>query len=134
MREKAIENAIVWIIFAAAIGWWIYVRFGPVRGVRNVDASRFARELAEGTPGERMLIDVREPYEYSRGHIRGAVNIPLSQLAARIGEIPPERKLFVYCQSGMRSRQAARMFSKRGYNEIVNLSSGLLSWRGETVR
>mgnify|MGYP000886905798 CR=1 FL=1 len=123
-----------WVLLAAAVAWFIYELFGPIRGVRNVGASRFARELADAGPAGRFLIDVREPAEFARGHIRGAVNIPLSQLAERIGEIPADRKIFVYCQSGVRSRRAARMLKKRGCRDIVHLNGGLASWRGETVR
>ncbi|HEY8528511.1 MAG TPA: rhodanese-like domain-containing protein [Paenibacillaceae bacterium] len=123
-----------WILLAALIAWWIYARFAPIRGVRNVGSSRFARELADTGPAGRMLIDVREPHEFARGHIRGAVNIPLSQFARRIGEIPTDRKIFLYCQSGMRSRRAARMLSKRGCREIIHLNGGLSAWHGETVQ
>ena len=122
-----------WLLLAAAVAWLAYEWFAPIRGVRNVGPSRFARELADAGPAGRLLIDVREPHEFARGHIRGAVNIPLSELAPRIGEISTDRRIFVYCQSGMRSRRAARMLSKRGCRDIVHLNGGLAGWRGETV-
>jgi rhodanese-related sulfurtransferase len=47
-----------------------------------------------------------EPSEVKQGKISGAVNIPLSQLATRLHEIPPDNAIFLYCRSGMRSKQA----------------------------
>ncbi|UUZ83102.1 rhodanese-like domain-containing protein [Paenibacillus sp. P26] len=54
---------------------------------------------------QTVLIDVRELGEFKGGHIQGAKNIPLSQLNRRLGEIPKDRDLLLYCRSGMRSKK-----------------------------
>ena len=70
-----------------------------------------------------MLLDVREPSEYKKGHIDGAVNIPLNDLRKRMGEIPKDREVWAHCFEGQRSYYAARVLSQYGY-DIKNLSGG----------
>ncbi len=70
-----------------------------------------------------FLLDVRDPSEYKKGHIDGAVNIPLNDLRQRMGEIPKDREVWAYCFVGQRSYYAARALSQYGYN-IKNISGG----------
>ncbi|WP_460319983.1 rhodanese-like domain-containing protein [Paenibacillus sp. YSY-4.3] len=83
---------------------------------------------------DRVVIDVRETSEYMRGHIPDAKNIPLSQLQGRLGEIPQNKDLLLYCQSGMRSKNAARILSKNGYSRLSHLAGGISSWRGKITK
>lgn len=71
------------------------------------------------------LIDVREEWEYADGHVPGAVNIPLTQLGARIGELPHE--FDVICKSGGRSAQAAQALAPHGY-DATNVAGGTDAW------
>ena len=80
-----------------------------------------------------MLLDVRTPYEYRTGHIPGSRNLPLQSLE----DAPelPERKdtpLFVYCHSGVRSRQAVEELRDMGYTNAKNIG-GILSYTGKTA-
>ena len=70
-----------------------------------------------------MVLDVREPSEYKKGHIDGAVNIPLNDLRKRMGEIPKDREVWAHCLEGQRSYYAARVLSQYGY-DIKNISGG----------
>lgn len=70
-----------------------------------------------------LLVDVRETQEYAAGHLDGAVNVPLSQLRARLGELPSDREIWVYCGVGQRSYNALRILSQRGF-AVKNLSGG----------
>jgi rhodanese-related sulfurtransferase len=76
-----------------------------------------------------VLIDVREAWEYRRGHARGAINIPLSQLQARISEVPQDREVLLICQSGHRSMQAAHLLQRQGVQRVVNVKGGTALWR-----
>jgi rhodanese-related sulfurtransferase len=78
---------------------------------------------------ETMLIDVREQWEFARGHAKGARNIPLSQLARRVNELPKNKDILLICQSGSRSLQAANYIKQRGYERIWNISGGTTVWR-----
>ncbi|QQE73990.1 rhodanese-like domain-containing protein [Brevibacillus composti] len=116
---------IFYIVLALFVIWMLYKQFAPVKGVRNLSAKQFQEE----SKGNKV-IDVREVHEYKRGHIAGAVNIPLSQLSQRMGEIPKDKKVFLYCQSGMRSKQAAKLLSRNGYTNLANLNGGISAWSG----
>ena len=67
------------------------------------------------------VIDVRTPDEFADGAYRGAVNIPLGALAARLGELGPKDKpVILYCASGARSAQAARILKQAGFSDVTN--------------
>jgi rhodanese-related sulfurtransferase len=78
-----------------------------------------------------QLIDVREPNEFSGGHILGARNIPLTQLKARLKEIRPDKPVYLYCQSGSRSGRAAQLLYKKGYKDLNHLQGGFKKWGGK---
>ena len=62
-----------------------------------------------------IILDVRQPHEFNRGHAKGAMNIPVGKLESRIGSLRKKNKPFVTCcASGMRSRQAAKILNSRG--------------------
>ena len=69
------------------------------------------------------IVDVRLPEELSLGSIDGSVNIPLQQIRERINEIPKNRPVLVYCQTGQRSYFACRILAQLGFN-VYNLSGG----------
>lgn len=66
------------------------------------------------------IIDVRTPEEYRDGAYPGAINIPVSNLGARIGEIPKGKPVVLYCASGARSASAARAMKQAGFADVVN--------------
>ena len=74
-----------------------------------------------------MLLDVREPDEFARGHLEGAVNLPLSELRRRIDDVPRGRELWVYCAAGQRAYYAQRLLMQRGL-DAKNLSGGFTTY------
>ncbi|WP_080845173.1 rhodanese-like domain-containing protein [Cytobacillus gottheilii] len=81
-----------------------------------------------------QLIDVREPNEYEAGHILGSRNIPLSQLKTRLQELRPDKPVYLYCQSGMRSGRAAQLLSRKGYKNLSHLQGGFKKWSGKVKK
>ena len=88
--------------------------------------------------GEKLLsnhnyifIDVRTQQEYDTGHIPNSTHISVESLESRIDEIEKfrEKKIVVYCRSGNRSSKGTKIFNKYGF-EAVNLSGGMLQWKG----
>ncbi|HCI80430.1 MAG TPA: hypothetical protein DHW02_12150 [Ktedonobacter sp.] len=76
-----------------------------------------------------VLLDVREPYEYKSGHAKRAKNIPLSQIQQRVNEVPRDHEVFLICQSGHRSMQAANILQQQGLDNVVNVAGGTSIWR-----
>jgi NADPH-dependent 2,4-dienoyl-CoA reductase/sulfur reductase-like enzyme/rhodanese-related sulfurtransferase len=86
----------------------------------NVDK---VRELVENN---NIIIDVREINEFKRGHIKGAINIPLSELRERIDEIPKDRPVYLHCRTGQRSYNAALALQNMGFNNVINITGSFL--------
>lgn len=74
-----------------------------------------------------VLLDVREDDEWQRGHAPGAQHIPMGDVPARIGEIDPDKQLFVVCDLGGRSLRVSQYLQRNGY-EPVNVEGGMLAW------
>ncbi len=83
---------------------------------RKAPASLVQAKLAAGA----LVLDVRTPGEFSSGSYPKARNIPLDSLASRLGDLPKDRAIVVYCASGARSAQAAKLLKKAGFAEVVN--------------
>ncbi len=125
-------TTIIYGVFLLAIVFLFYMRMAPTKGLRTLRADAFQAEWRNANNG--MLIDVREPAEFRSGHIPGAVNIPLSQLGSKTDEIAKDRNVYLYCRSGMRSKQAARLLSGRGYANLAHLQVGISAWNGQIKR
>jgi rhodanese-related sulfurtransferase len=99
---------------------------------REVGPSEFAAMLADKGS---VLLDVRTPGEYARGHISGSTLIPLQQLQARLGELAAykDRTLLIYCATGNRSTVASRLLIDSGYKRVVNLRPGIAGWEREKL-
>lgn len=86
----------------------------------------FANELEGWRERGARIIDVREPWEYERGHIPGAQNIPLSELEAHLEHL--QEPLVIVCASGGRSASAAGFLHASGVSEVANLMGGTAGW------
>lgn len=84
-------------------------------------------QAAERQLAGAAIIDVREADEFAAGHVRGALNIPLSQLQQRFVEIPDVDDLLVICQAGGRSQRAAEWLDTQGI-EAANITGGTTQW------
>ena len=96
-------------ITAAALGAWI----------------RGERADADAVP---VVVDVRSPAEHATGHLPAALNIPLTHLAERVGEIPAGRPVVVHCEGGYRSAIAASLLQKLKVGKVHDLVGGYKAW------
>jgi hydroxyacylglutathione hydrolase len=91
------------------------------------------RELlatTDGTNGEApLIIDVRQPDEYGRGHIPGALHLNAGELPERLAELPRDRPIVTTCASGYRSAVAASLLQQAGFSDVTWLSGGLPAWK-----
>lgn len=84
--------------------------------------------LAGGDRDAIHLIDVRTEAEVARGVIDGAIHIPLHLLPLRAHEIPQDKPVVIYCNSGARSAQACAFMAAKGYGNMHNLAGGIMAW------
>ncbi len=68
------------------------------------------------------------PKEFAAGHIPGAVNVPVDELRCRLGELPDDRQIAVYCQVGQRAYVATRILRQHGFS-AVNLGGGYKTYQ-----
>src|SRR5699024_1542567 len=87
------------------------------------DIAEAARRIDRGTP----VFDVREPDEYSTGHVPGAPLIPVGHVPDRIDDFPTTGEVLLICRSGGRSRQAAELLRSHGI-DAINVDGGMLGW------
>lgn len=90
---------------------------------RQVQVSKVRELVEEG----QVIIDVREPGEFARGHIKGARNIPLSQIRERLAEIPSDRPVYLHCRTGQRSYNATLLLQNAGYKNVWNITGSFLA-------
>lgn len=89
-----------------------------------------AVEAAEGralVEAGAVLVDVREPDEWQAGHSPDAELIPLGELAARTGDLSPDRRIVAICRSGGRSERATGFLRAQGF-DAVNFAGGMRAW------
>ena len=90
-----------------------------------------AKEIFQ-TEGNYIILDVRRSDEFASGHIPGAMNIANEDILNEEPEQLPdkEQKIYVYCRSGNRSKQASAKLAAMGYTNIVEFG-GIMDWTGE---
>ncbi len=85
-------------------------------------------EIAGLDPAQTLIVDVRTPEEHEAGTIPGAVNIPVDTLRERLGELPREKEIVVFCRVGLRAYLAYRILVQNGFGAVRNLSGGWLTY------
>jgi rhodanese-related sulfurtransferase/rubrerythrin len=106
---------------------WIQF-FTPAKSMDTGQAKEF---ISTHPNEETTILDVRQPSEYEKKHIPGAVLIPLSDLSDRLDELNPDKPTLVYCAIGGRSRVAAQMLAGKGFKKVINVSGGIKAWESE---
>jgi rhodanese-related sulfurtransferase len=105
----------VWI--AAALALVAALLLAPrLLGARRVPMEDVKGKLVAGA----VVVDVRTPEEFRGGAYPGATNIPVQELGQRLGELPRDRPVVLYCRSGQRSAAAAQLLRQAGFTDVVN--------------
>ena len=96
------------------------------RSFETVTPAEAARLRADGA----QVVDVREAIEWRRGHVPGALHIPVHAVGRRgPAELDAGRAIVVICASGHRSTFAARSLAKHGFGRVYDVRGGLAAWR-----
>lgn len=103
-----------------------------LRGFRGVSPAE-ATQLINRQ--DALVLDTREDGEYRGGHILNSVHIPLDNLDARIGELEKfkGKPIIVGCRSGQRSARACTKLRKNGFEQVYNLTGGVLAWQNANL-
>ena len=75
-----------------------------------------------------QFVDVRTPDEYLGGHAVRAINIPLNELPGKLGRLEKNEPVYVICQSGRRSKEAADILKQNGFKWVFNVTGGTNEW------
>ena len=95
--------------------------------MQNINAVDM-QKITKQTP-DVYLLDVRTLGEYQQKRIKGARLIPIDQVQNRINEIPKNRPIIVYCETGVRSALVGRYLDQNGYQSVYNLGQGIMGWQ-----
>ena len=77
---------------------------------------------------DATILDARSAEEYASGHIKGAINIPHTDVAARLSEIPKDKPVMVHCAMGGRAKMAAQVLEANGYEVWCVSQGGMREW------
>ena len=94
-----------------------------------ITAHALKAALASATPP--LVLDVRSAKEFERGHLQGALHVPVDELRGRLHELPRDRPLVVACRSGFRGHLALRILVQSGFGAVQNLTGGWVSVEAE---
>lgn len=75
------------------------------------------------------LLDVREPWEYEEAHIPGVTLLPMGEVPDNLDQIPTDKHVIITCRSGNRSGQVAQLLADSGFENISNMTGGILEWQ-----
>jgi phage shock protein E len=106
------NNTLMYVAMAALAAFVLVQRLRN----RKAPASLVREKIQAGA----RVIDVRSPQEFAGASYPKARNIPLDTLQSRMGELPKDKPIVLYCASGARSAQAARMLKAAGFTDVIS--------------
>lgn len=113
--DLTLSLGLVSVVVAAGVLWFATRNAGGGGGGRPSKD-----EVAAAMRAGATVLDVRSAGEFASGHVDGARNLPVGELAGRLHEVPRDRAVIVYCQSGGRSARAAQVLKAAGYSPVLD--------------
>ena len=95
----------------------------------SIDPRAAAAATGAGAADGPLVVDVREPDEFTAVRVEGSVLVPISQFAARHGELPKDRPLLMLCAAGSRSTSATMYLLQNGWTDVRNITGGIGAWQ-----
>ena len=123
-----------WYLFAALVVILALIVLDPIRrrssGAASVNVFQLQKLLGDESA---VVLDVSEPAEFKKGHISGAINIPISRLKEDIGRIEKHKRkpLVVVCRAGNRSGKAINVLKRHEFEKLYTLEGGFAAWEKE---
>lgn len=127
--NEFIKHNIIFIVLAIGSGFsllWPMLNRGA-NGATNINATEAVLLLNRSKP---LVLDVRDATEFAAGHMQGAKNIPVAELASRLKEIEKfkDKPVLVHCQKGIRAKTACGILKAQQFTQLNNLQGGLDAW------
>jgi hydroxyacylglutathione hydrolase len=99
----------------------------PVARIEMIDPDDLAERDARD---DLLILDVRDPDEFTEGHIPGSAHIPYGELPKRLSELPTNRPIATICSGGKRSGLAASVLQREGFENVIHVArGGVGTWR-----
>jgi len=92
-----------------------------------------AKALPRVQEAYSQFVDVRTPEEYAGGHAVRAINIPLNDLPAKLDRLEKNEPVYLICQSGRRSKEAAEILNRNGFKWVFNVTGGTNEWSAQSL-
>ena len=120
------------LVGAFVLVFALFVRNEVARGGRSVTPQELVNLVNHD---KAVVIDVRDPSEYSQGHIVDAINMPHTSLSGRLGELTKykERPLILACKMGQHAGAAGTVLRKAGFENVARLKGGVAEWRNQNL-
>ncbi|NJP36839.1 rhodanese-like domain-containing protein [Alkalicoccus luteus] len=99
-------------------------------GIKQVDKEELKQILEQKSPNQ-IVIDVREPEEYTKRHIPGVPLLPMMSIPELADGIDKEKEYVFVCRSGNRSQKVSLFLKGQGYENVANYEGGMLEWDGD---
>lgn len=93
-----------------------------------MSAPELAARLADDSRARPVLLDVREPWEFSTCAIAGSTPMPMQSVPARLQELDDDAEIVCVCHHGGRSMQVAAFLERQGFTNVTNLTGGVHAW------
>jgi hydroxyacylglutathione hydrolase len=103
---------------------------GELGSVPQISAAELAGRMRTE---DVTVLDVRGRSEWDAGHVPGVPNVPYGHITERLAEIPRDKPVIVYCETGSRSAIAASLLLARGYEDVVNVRGGFADWERQKL-
>lgn len=118
------------VALAAALG---LLACSEAAAGESISPEALARRL--GGADAPLVLDVRTPAEFARGHVPGARNVPHTELAARVAELGAarDREVVVYCERGPRASAAEAILKQAGFAHVTQLEGHMSRWRASDL-
>jgi rhodanese-related sulfurtransferase len=97
----------------------------------EISNAELSSKIAAGKPDDLILLDVREPWEYSTAKIEGSVLVPMGEIPSRLQELDPEMHIVTICHAGVRSMNVAVWLRNQGLEKVQSLRGGIDGWSRE---
>lgn len=104
----------------------------PVDAIEQIAATELRDAVDRGEP--MQLLDVRSPNEYEAGHVPGAINIPVGEIAGRAAGLQRDAPTAIMCEGGYRSALAASLLQQEGFTRLANITGGMAAFREAVTR